>query len=178
MLVRRTPTKFLVRQTHLTRNALSPFQYLVYKDTSGTELKWVSNSKQNGVPQGAVIGGHGENGEIVYMAQIVGRIGFYVPRETRAEYGSASISASLYSTSWDFLVVAYGELKSFIHDSSQVTKSWISTIHVVCVVKYPQNICADKHIGMYKAMKIHDDVIKWKHFPRYWPFVRGIHRSR
>ena len=24
----------------------------------------------------------------------------------------------------------------------------------------------------------HDDVIKWKHFPRTWPFVRGIHRSR
>ena len=23
----------------------------------------------------------------------------------------------------------------------------------------------------------HDDVIKGKHFPRYWPFVRGIHRS-
>ena len=22
----------------------------------------------------------------------------------------------------------------------------------------------------------HDDVIKWKHFPRYWPFVREIHR--
>ena len=22
----------------------------------------------------------------------------------------------------------------------------------------------------------HDDVIKWKHFPRYWSFVRGIHR--
>ena len=29
------------------------------------------------------------------------------------------------------------------------------------------NICND----------LHDDVIKWKHFPRYWPFVRGIHRS-
>ena len=24
----------------------------------------------------------------------------------------------------------------------------------------------------------HDDVIKWKHFSRYWPFLRGIHRSR
>ena len=24
---------------------------------------------------------------------------------------------------------------------------------------------------------MHDDVIKWKHFPRYWPFVRGIHRT-
>ena len=23
----------------------------------------------------------------------------------------------------------------------------------------------------------HDDVIKWKYFPLYWPFVRGIHRS-
>ena len=22
----------------------------------------------------------------------------------------------------------------------------------------------------------HEDVIKWKHFPRHWPFVRGIHR--
>ena len=25
---------------------------------------------------------------------------------------------------------------------------------------------------------VHDDVIKWKPFPRYWPFVRGIHQSR
>ena len=24
---------------------------------------------------------------------------------------------------------------------------------------------------------IHDDVIKWKYFPRNWPFVREIHRS-
>ena len=24
---------------------------------------------------------------------------------------------------------------------------------------------------------MHDDVIKWKHFPRNWPFVRGFHRS-
>ena len=26
------------------------------------------------------------------------------------------------------------------------------------------------------ACRGHDDVIKWKHFPRYWPFGRGIHR--
>ena len=24
---------------------------------------------------------------------------------------------------------------------------------------------------------VYDDVIKWKHFPCYWPFVWGIHRS-
>ena len=29
----------------------------------------------------------------------------------------------------------------------------------------------------FRSDKAHDDVIKWKHFPRYWPFVRGIHRS-
>ena len=23
----------------------------------------------------------------------------------------------------------------------------------------------------------HDDIIKWKHFSCYWPFVQGIHRS-
>ena len=28
-----------------------------------------------------------------------------------------------------------------------------------------------------KIVIIHEDVIQWKHFPRYWSFVRGIHRS-
>ena len=40
---------------------------------------------------------------------------------------------------------------------------WLSFLCVVCTYWYPNH---------------HDDVIKWKHFPRYWPFVRGIHRSR
>ena len=29
----------------------------------------------------------------------------------------------------------------------------------------------------WEIYQVHDDVIKWKHFPRYWPFVRRIHRS-
>ena len=28
-----------------------------------------------------------------------------------------------------------------------------------------------------RIILVHDDAIKWKHFQRYWPFVRGIHRS-
>ena len=42
-------------------------------------------------------------------------------------------------------------------------------------------------MGMYLTQDImthlvhmdtdHDDVIKWKHFPRYRPFLRGINRS-
>ena len=31
--------------------------------------------------------------------------------------------------------------------------------------------------GPAGVLALHDDVIKWKHFPRYWPLVRGIHRS-
>ena len=30
--------------------------------------------------------------------------------------------------------------------------------------------------GLWWCM-MHDDVIKWKHFPRSWPFMRGIHLS-
>ena len=29
---------------------------------------------------------------------------------------------------------------------------------------------------MSSEIDIYDDVIKWKHFPRYWPSARGIHR--
>ena len=38
------------------------------------------------------------------------------------------------------------------------------TLHICC-------LCIES------SHAYHDDVIKWKHFPRYWPFVRGIHRS-
>ena len=52
--------------------------------------------------------------------------------------------------------------------------------------KYPQRIWVNKLVHKrYKHKKgepwpsvsSHDDVIKWKHFPRYWPFVREINRS-
>ena len=29
----------------------------------------------------------------------------------------------------------------------------------------------------WDPLPVYDDVIKWKHFPPYWPFVRGINRS-
>ena len=29
----------------------------------------------------------------------------------------------------------------------------------------------------FRYVQWHDDVIKWKHFPRHWPLVRGLHRS-
>ena len=42
------------------------------------------------------------------------------------------------------------------------------------------HVCNEIYIILFRlcAFVLHDDVIKWKHFPRNWPFVRGIHRSR
>ena len=37
---------------------------------------------------------------------------------------------------------------------------------------YPKRYTYFLRFGVF-----HDDVIEWKHFPRYWPLVRGIHRS-
>ena len=33
------------------------------------------------------------------------------------------------------------------------------------------------YMALRKSGQIYDDVIKWKHFPLYWPFVWGIHQS-
>ena len=36
----------------------------------------------------------------------------------------------------------------------------------------------DSSVEKVAASRVsHDDVIKWKHFPRYWPFERGNRRS-
>ena len=47
--------------------------------------------------------------------------------------------------------------------------NWFSTVVIWLVLL----ICVLNMIVCF----YHDDVIKWKHFPRNWPFVRGIHRS-
>ena len=33
-----------------------------------------------------------------------------------------------------------------------------------------------KLLNAMSSIYFNNDVIKWKHFPRYWPFVRGIHQ--
>ena len=41
--------------------------------------------------------------------------------------------------------------------------------------QYDSTDSANDHFKGIPPM--HDDVIKWKYFPRYWPFVGGIHQS-
>ena len=40
-----------------------------------------------------------------------------------------------------------------------------------------QSLSPITHCNQKCCLFHHDDFIKWKHFPCYWPFVRGIHRS-
>ena len=49
---------------------------------------------------------------------------------------------------------------------------------IYCITQWISKLPESFEIHMVRQYSvIHDDVIKWKNFPRYWPFVRGIHRS-
>ena len=59
---------------------------------------------------------------------------------------------------------------------------WFIAIVFIAICDFIWFICAFPpgflHLHLHNRMLAqHDDVIKWKHIPRYWPFVRGIHRS-
>ena len=55
--------------------------------------------------------------------------------------------------------------------------SWYKSVVCSYVVPYRSAIILKAKYNLDLTNTIHDDVIKWKHFPRNWPFVRGIHRS-
>ena len=43
--------------------------------------------------------------------------------------------------------------------------------------KISKRLVSNEYPLLHIPVSCHDDVIKWKHFPRCWPFVRGIRRS-
>ena len=52
------------------------------------------------------------------------------------------------------------------------------TIHAMIASQFPKHTCRTPlHISWGFIFLDHDDVIKGKHIPPHWPFVRGIHRS-
>ena len=44
------------------------------------------------------------------------------------------------------------------------------------IIPFPQSTETLDMKNLLSEYKVHDDAIKWKHFPRYLPFVRGIQR--
>ena len=58
-------------------------------------------------------------------------------------------------------------------------RSGSTLVQVMVFVWLKQDITSSSiDLLSVRRLKKHDDVIKWKHFPRNWLFVRGIHRSR
>ena len=54
--------------------------------------------------------------------------------------------------------------------------------HAIIFRSFPHilfRLCLHQHAtdSLFSRCQNHDAVIKWKHFPRYRPFARGIHRS-
>ena len=66
-----------------------------------------------------------------------------------------SSTSPLFIFTWHFTILLSPRLSSFI-----------------CII----NCVLVWLIGNMYMNSVHNDVIKWKHFSRYWPFVRGIHR--
>ena len=52
---------------------------------------------------------------------------------------------------------------------------WHHESDISCTVQYGELDVGELGLLMGLWWR-HNDVIKWKHFPRNWPFVRGIHR--
>ena len=65
------------------------------------------------------------------------------------------------------------------HSNASITSNWLQKRNIGNFGK-PQIVPVaptQKNTMLWSNNWYHDVVIKWKHFPRYWPFVRGIHRS-
>ena len=56
-------------------------------------------------------------------------------------------------------------------------KQWNFQENLFIFVKWLEIMTNNGAVGSAEDVTFHNDVIKWKHFPRYWPFVRGIYRS-
>ena len=78
-----------------------------------------------------------------------------------------------------FLQIPPRDLVSQVRCRPQMLVTWSSDRSGPCVWSGDQlaKWTPDWTGGNLVSVQVgHDDVIKWKHFPRYWPFARGIHR--
>ena len=78
-----------------------------------------------------------------------------------------------------FMWIHYERLHN--HNKAKHNKTVCIFLGINCILNQWQSsssvACSTTKISKINITEnSHDDVIKWKHFPRYWPFVRGIHR--
>ena len=78
---------------------------------------------------------------------------------------------------WLFTLTHYGLVTSY--GDMDVGKHLLRLAHVRSNNVWSSVVLSSltRELRHYRKATLHDDVIKRKHFPRYWPSVRGIHRS-
>ena len=86
----------------------------------------------------------------------------------------------LYVVTIYILKVARFSIQIQLFNNSYMNYCLYKVVVVVSCVSKLNHVCNEIYIILFRlcAFVLHDDIIKWKHFPRNWPFVRGIHRSR
>ena len=82
---------------------------------------------------------------------------------------------SRYGYSTRMYIVAYHPIDTWSHSVSFVGIHY--NIFARMGIKRHASLVPPKKLIKFWHIMNHDDVIKWKRFPRYWLFVRGIHRS-
>ena len=98
------------------------------------------------------------------------------------------VRVKLYSVDFDWLycyhfgigfyhdIFVYKKNVNIKHLEISFKTDFVSNLPIVEAMIFNMNTTKDSPVAITVLLP-HDDVIKWKHFPRYWPFVRGIHRS-
>ena len=113
------------------------------------------------------------------MGKIHGSL-LYLPLQ-RSWNGGILVTLSVCRTVDRMVFALY--LQQYSPDPFHIYTSYQATSEGVSRIKCGQK---SKHFGKFinfVTLRLpcfdleHDDIIKWKHFPRYWPFVRRIHRS-
>ena len=73
---------------------------------------------------------------------------------------------------WQYITY-FNECSDLFFCAGTISSQWI---HMICEPIFQTGRVIVEGMGTLSRFS-HDDVIKWKAFPRYWPFVLGIHRS-
>ena len=85
-----------------------------------------------------------------------------------------------YPPFWQRAQSKSGKLLHFVSSVACVSNlihCYIGFPSLRCHASLSVNTKYENSIASFTDSLNHDDVIKWKHFPHNWPFVRGIHRS-
>ena len=108
----------------------------------------------------------------IQYAQYMGLVCFF--RYVQQFNCEGSLYNPIFKTFFRMLPCLANELK----ENPAINALWLA----MCIISYILFAMSEK-LGCTYALTVvffivHDDVIKWKYFPRNWPFARGIHRSR